>query len=213
MSKILIIGASGGIGAAFVQALADHDVTTLSRSKDGFDVTNPSSVARHLDNMTGVFDLILVTVGVLGVPEKSLGAITAKAMADVFAVNAIGPALILRHVPRILAPQGKVAILSARVGSIGDNKIGGWHSYRASKAALNQIVRGAAIELARTHKGSVCVALHPGTVATAFTAKYAGRHATVPATKTAIDLLSVIENLDAAQTGNFFDYAGKSVPW
>lgn len=213
MEKILIIGASGGIGAAFAQALQDHNVTTLSRSADGFDVTDPQSVAEKMDALSGPFDLILIAIGILGTPEKSLGAIDATAMAKVFAVNTIGPALILGHVPRLLAPQGKVAILSARVGSIGDNKIGGWHSYRASKAALNQIVHGAAIELARTHKGSVCVALHPGTVATDFTAKYAGRHSTVPAHEAAANMLAVIANLDASQTGEFFDFAGKSVPW
>ncbi len=213
MSKVLIIGASGGIGAAFVQALSDNDVTTLSRRADGFDVTDPASVAAQLRALTGPFDLILVAIGVLGVPEKSLGAIDARAMTDVFAVNTIGPALILSHVPRLLSPQGKVAILSARVGSIGDNHIGGWHSYRASKAALNQIIHGAAIELSRTHKGSVCVALHPGTVATDFTAKYAGRHSTVPAEEAAANMLAVIAKLDAKKTGGFFDYAGNPVLW
>ena len=104
-------------------------------------------------------------------------------------------------------------MLSARVGSIGDNAIGGWHSYRASKAALNQIVHGAAIELGRSHKDSIVVSLHPGTVETAFTANYAGRHKTVTAGEAAGNLLGVMGGLTADQSGGFFDYAGKAVPW
>jgi len=158
MENILIIGASGGIGAALATT-AQGNVTALSRAVDGLDVTDPISVDRILGKLDGPFDSIIVAIGVLGTPEKSLSAIDADAMLNVLRVNAVGPALILRHVPRLLAAGGRVAVLSARVGSIGDNAIGGWHSYRASKAALNQIVHGGAIELARTHKGSVCIAL------------------------------------------------------
>lgn len=214
MINTLIIGASGGIGRALAEACpAGREVTTLSRREDGFDVTDPASVERILGGLNGPFDLIIVSLGILGTPEKSLAAIDADAMRDVFAVNTIGPALILRHVPRLLAPAGKVAVLSARVGSIGDNRIGGWHSYRASKAALNQIVHGAAIELARSHKGSVCVALHPGTVATDFTAKYAGKHDMVTPQKAASNLLSVIGTLTASQSGGFYGYDGTEVTW
>ncbi len=185
--RALVIGATGGIGAAVTAQLkADGwDVTGLSRTVDGFDVGNPASVEQCLQGQSGPFDLIFVALGVLaplwGAPEKSLSAIKAEDMAQVYAVNAIGPALILRHAARLLPKDGRgvIATLSARVGSIGDNKIGGWYSYRASKAALNQIVHGAAIELGRSHKKSICVALHPGTVATPFTADYAGRHKTV----------------------------------
>ena len=109
-------------------------------------------------------------------------------MADVFAVNAIGPALILKEVPKLLTKDGVCAVLSARVGSIGDNQIGGWYSYRASKAALNQIVHGAAIEIGRSHKNAKVVALHPGTVETPFTANYAARHKTIPAEEAAANL-------------------------
>ena len=212
MKKNLIIGASGGIGSAMVSA-ANGDVETVSRSADGFDVTDSTSVNSILDGLIGPFDRIVIAVGILGVPEKSLAAIDAQAMLDVMAVNAVGPALILRHMPRLLAPQGRIAVLSARVGSIGDNGVGGWHSYRASKAALNQIVHGAAIELARTHKTSICVALHPGTVATPFTAKYAGRHSTVAPDHAATNLWGVIEGLTPEQTGGFFDFAGADIPW
>ena len=212
MKRILIIGASGGIGAALSVA-ADGEVIGLSRSADGLDVTDAVAVARVLGDVDGVFDRIIIATGALGVPEKSMAAMDAIAMADVFAVNAIGPAMVLREVPRLLAPMGRIAVLSARVGSIGDNRIGGWHSYRASKAALNQIVRGAAIELARTNKGSICVALHPGTVATPFTEKYAGRHRTVSAHEAAANLWRVIEGLLPDQTGGFYDYAGEAIAW
>tara|TARA_R110002051_G_scaffold276092_1_gene337401 strand:- start:1467 stop:2108 length:642 start_codon:yes stop_codon:yes gene_type:complete len=213
MKRVLIIGASGGIGGALAEACTGAEVTTLSRRDDGFDLTDPATVDQQLGALAGPFDEIIVATGMLGTPEKSLGAITSAEMQRLFAVNTIGPALILRHVPRVLAPQGKVAVLSARVGSIGDNQIGGWHSYRASKAALNQIVRGAAIDLSRSHKGSVCVALHPGTVQTEFTANYVGRHKTVPTKEAAKNLLHVINDLTPDQTGGFYDYAGNPVPW
>ena len=219
--RALVIGVTGGIGAAVAAQLrADRwDVTGLSRSVDGFDVGNPASVERCMAAQSGPFDLIFVALGVLaplwGTPEKSLSAIKPEDMAAVYAVNAIGPALILRHAARLLPKdnRGVIATLSARVGSIGDNKIGGWYSYRASKAALNQIVHGAAIELGRSHKSSVCVALHPGTVATPFTADYAGRHATVPPQEAAKNLLGVIAKLTPEDTGGFFDYAGKEIVW
>jgi NAD(P)-dependent dehydrogenase (short-subunit alcohol dehydrogenase family) len=221
MENALIIGASGGIGACVALELEGRGVkvTRLSRKEDGFDVTDPVAVAAQLDALDGPYDLIFVAIGILapqgGAPEKALAAIDGAAMAQVFAVNTIGPALILRHAPRLLARDGSgvVAVLSARVGSIGDNNIGGWHSYRASKAAVNQIIRGAAIELGRSHKGVTCVALHPGTVETPFTADYAGRHKTMPAPDAARHLLAVIDGLTPAQTGQFFDYAGKEVPW
>lgn len=219
--RALVIGASGGIGSAIYTKLHSEgwDVTGLSRSVDGFDVANPASVERGLALQTEPFDLIFVAVGILaplwGTPEKALSAIKPEDMTRVFAVNTIGPALILKHATRLL-PKDKrsvIATLSARVGSIGDNKIGGWHSYRASKAALNQIVHGAAIELGRSHRQSICVSLHPGTVETPFTRDYAGRHKTVPADQAAENLLRVIAELTPEQSGGFYDYAGKEIDW
>lgn len=219
--RALVIGASGGIGSAvFTQLKSDGwNVTGLSRSVDGFDVANVASVERGLALQTGPFDLIFVAVGILaplwGTPEKALAAIKPDEMTRVFAVNTIGPALILRHAARLLPKdkRGVVATLSARVGSIGDNHIGGWHSYRASKAALNQIVHGAAIELGRSHRLSICVSLHPGTVETPFTRNYTGRHKTVPADEAAANLLNVIARLTPEHSGGFYDYAGQEIVW
>ena len=104
-------------------------------------------------------------------------------------------------------------VLSARVGSIGDNRLGGWISYRSAKAAVNQIVHTAAIELARSHPQSICVALHPGTVATPFTEKYLGRHPAVAPVAAAQNLLQVVDDLQPADSGGFFDWAGDPVPW
>ena len=195
------------------------EVVGLSRSGDGFDITDEVSVEAHLATLEGPFDGLIVASGALEIegaePEKSIRAVSARAMADQFAVNAIGPALVLRHAARLLPRKGRsvCAVLTARVGSIGDNKIGGWTSYRAAKAAANQIVHTTAIELARTHKELACVSLHPGTVQTPFTEKYLARHPAVPAAEAALNLLNFMNGLQAAQTGGFFDWSGAEVVW
>ncbi|MBV2359309.1 SDR family NAD(P)-dependent oxidoreductase [Thalassococcus sp. CAU 1522] len=221
MEKALIIGASGGIGGALTKALQARGaaVTGLSRSADGLDVTDEDSVKAALADLTGPYDLIVVASGALEIdgaePEKTLKTLEPKAFLDQIALNALGPALVLKHAIR-LVPRDQPAVfaaLSARVGSIGDNRLGGWYSYRAAKTALNQLMHSAAIELARTHK-QLCVAcLHPGTVATPFTEKYLGRHPAVPPDQAAANLLQVIDGLTPAQTGRFYDWAGKAVPW
>ncbi len=221
MKNALIIGASGGIGAAVARALSERGVivTGLSRSGDGLDVTDEASVETALGALDGPFDLIFVVTGALEIrgaaPEKTLQAVTAQAMADQFAVNCIGPALVLKHSRRLLPREGRsvFAALSARVGSIGDNRLGGWYSYRSAKAALNQMIHTSAIELRRSHRHAICVCLHPGTVATDFTAKYAARHATVPPPEAARNLLAVIEGLRPDDSGQFFDWAGEPVAW
>lgn len=225
--RAVVIGASGGIGAAWAGALGARgaEVIGLSRSRDGLELTDPESVARAAAQTRerlgpgGAADMILVATGALEIagrgPEKTLAALEAEAMAAQFAVNAIGPALLLRHFSPLLPPRGRsvFALLSARVGSIGDNRLGGWISYRAAKAALNQIVRTAAIEIARKRPEAVVVALHPGTVESALTAKYLGRHAAVTPETAAQNLLGVIDGLGAADSGGFFDWRGDRVAW
>jgi len=221
MERALIIGNSGGIGEAMEARLNARGtrVTGLSRSRSGLDMTDPASVEAALTRLDGLFDLIFVATGQLAGaghrPEKSIAEVTAEALVDQFRVNAAGPMLVLKHALRLLPRDAAsvFAVLSARVGSIGDNRIGGWHSYRASKAALNMLIHGAAIELARTHRQACAVCLHPGTVATRFTADYAGRHKTVAPGEAAGDLLRVIDGLTPAHSGRFFDYAGKEIPW
>lgn len=221
MTQALVIGASGGIGRAVAQVWTAQGlhVTGLSRSGTGFDLRDPGGARAALAALGGPFDRVFVATGVLAQdgarPEKALGEIDAAAMADVLAVNTIGTAVILSALPQLLPKErpASVGVLTARVGSIGDNHIGGWHSYRASKAAANMLVRGAAIELARTHKLACLVALHPGTVETEFTAAYRGRHAMVSAADAAENLTGLMARLGPDQTGTFYDYAGKEVPW
>lgn len=219
--RVLVIGASGGIGAALARAAVARgdDVQGLSRSKDGLDVTDEASVAAHLAALKGDFDVVIVATGALMIsgqgPEKSLRGLDPAAMAAQFALNAIGPALVLKHAARLL-PRDRRAVfvaLSARVGSIGDNRAGGWYAYRAAKAALNQIVRTGAVELARSHSQLACVVLHPGTVQTPLTAKYLGRHPAVTPDQAATNLWAVIDGLTARDTGRFFDAAGTTVAW
>lgn len=221
MKNTLILGASGGIGSAVTRACAARGdrITGLSRSADGFDITDETSVAENLRAAPGPFDLVFVATGALEIngsePEKTIRSIRAGAMLDQFVLNAVGPALVLSHAADLLPRDtpSVLAVLSARVGSIGDNKLGGWISYRSAKAAVNQVVRTASIELARTHPKTAIVALHPGTVQTAFTEKYLGRHPSVPADEAAQNLLGVIDGLSAENTGRFYDWAGKEVPW
>lgn len=221
MERALIIGESGGIGSAMKAALATRgvDVIGLSRSGDGLDVTSEASVAAALGALQGEFDLIFVATGALEIngfePEKTIKSLEPEALLAQFKLNTLGPAMVLKHAVRLIRRDRRsvVAVLSARVGSIGDNGLGGWYSYRTSKAAVNQIVHTAAIEIGRSHKQSVVVSLHPGTVQTKFTEKYVGRHSSVPADEAAENLLRVIDGLSVEQSGGFFDWAGKEVPW
>jgi NAD(P)-dependent dehydrogenase (short-subunit alcohol dehydrogenase family) len=219
--KSLIIGASGGIGAALCDALVARGETVvgLSRSGDGLDITDEASIMRALSGVEGPFDRIVVATGGLEIdgngPEKSYRELDADRLMAQFRLNAMGPALALKHVMPLIPRDGRavLAVLSARVGSIGDNRLGGWHAYRAAKAAVNQIVHGAAIELARTNKQAIAVALHPGTVQTELTRKYVGRHPAVPPPEAAQNLIRVMDGLDVPDTGGFFDWAGKVIPW
>lgn len=177
-------------------------------------------VREHVDRL----DLILNVTGVLhdtttGLsPEKRLQDLNQAHLAQSFAINAIGPMLVLRHLHELLPRDRRsvVASLSARVGSIGDNRLGGWYGYRASKAALNQGMRTASIELARRWKQAICVVVHPGTVDTQLSEPFQGR---VPEGKlfdvgrAADQLLDVLDGLDATDTGCFFDWAGEPIVW
>jgi NAD(P)-dependent dehydrogenase (short-subunit alcohol dehydrogenase family) len=220
MENALVIGASGGIGSALSDALEARGttVTRLSRRMNGLDITDEQSVVSCIGSLDGAYDSIIIASGILSPenegPEKTLNAIDPQVMAKVFASNAIGPALILKHVQHLIPRDRRcvIGILTARVGSIGDNQLGGWYSYRAAKAAANQIIRTASIEIRRKRKQAVVLALHPGTVATPFTSNYPG-HKKVPPQEAAQNLLSVMDQITPAETGSFFDWAGKPIPW
>lgn len=223
----VVIGATGGIGAALVRALERcgrfDTVIGLSRgSTPAIDILDEQSIAdsaRSVGEM-GRVRLIIDATGLLHdasmVPEKRLADIDPAVMARAFAINAIGPMLVMKHFLPFLPrdARGVFATLSARVGSIGDNRLGGWYSYRASKAALNQGVHTAAIELARRAPHAVCVALHPGTVDTPLTRGFAKTGLEVQAPDVAAErLLAVIEGLGPSDSGGFFDHRGAPIPW
>lgn len=219
--RALVIGASGGIGGAMTAALAARgaEVLGLSRRADGLDLYDEATVAAVLGRLEGPFELIFVATGALELdgrgPEKSLRQIDAAALAAQFALNAIGPLLVLKHALALM-PRNRRAVfaaLSARVGSIGDNRAGGWYGYRAAKAALNQYLRTASVEVARTHPQAIVTALHPGTVATPLTEGYRGRRPALSPAEAAAALLSVIEGLAPGDTGSFFDWRGERVEW
>ena len=232
--RAAVFGASGGVGQALVAAL-QRDPRCAGvhagsrRPQDGADNAKVSSFAFDLEDEAsiaaasetiGAPDLVIVATGRLqgpGLsPEKSLRAIESASLQQAFAINAIGPAMIARHVlPRLPRTRRTLfAALSAKVGSISDNRLGGWHSYRASKAALNMLIRTIAIELARTHPETVCVALHPGTVDTPlskpFQAGVASERLFSPETS-ANHLLSVLDNLRPENSGRLFGWDGQEI--
>lgn len=227
-SLAVVIGASGGIGAAVLARLqADvrfTQVTGLSRSTSpALDLRDEASIracAQHIVSLAQPVRLVVNATGALhgdGMqPEKSWQQLSALQLAQAFAVNAIGPALVMKHFLPLLPKEGKAvfASLSAKVGSIGDNRLGGWYSYRASKAALNQLVHTAAIELRRRAPEAVCVVLHPGTVATDLSSPFAktGLDVQTPA-ESANRMLRVIDGLTAKDSGGFFNHDGSELPW
>ncbi|MEJ8307604.1 SDR family NAD(P)-dependent oxidoreductase [Agrobacterium larrymoorei] len=221
--RALVIGSSGGIGSAIVRALEADDncsqVIGLSRSTDGLDITDEASVEDAVRQLDGEFQLIFCATGALTIdgigPEKALKQLSPDAMMRQFALNALGPALVLKHFGGRLPKRerGLMAFLSARVGSISDNHLGGWISYRASKAALNQIIRTASIELGRTHPLSVLAALHPGTVATALTDDYSSGRERFRPEDSASKMLAVLDGLQTQDSGAFFAYDGSRIDW
>lgn len=211
----IVIGASGGIGGAMMRAIPGP-VIGLSRSSDPpIDLLDEDSIARAAAQMPPP-SLVLVATGALHAPEKSFRALDPTAMARAFAINAIGPALVAKHFLPLLPKRGRsvFAVLSAKVGSIGDNHLGGWYSYRAAKAALNQILHTAAIELRRTHPDAICVALHPGTVDTPLSQGFAktGLEVQTP-DAAAARLLALIDGLGPEHSGQFLDRGGQILPW
>ena len=238
--NVAIVGANGGIGRAFAENIGRCDqvsqVIALSRSDPGPGVTkcawHPIDIEREqtIEAAAGAIraqgkamHLVIVATGILhaeGIlhPEKTWRALNAASLEKAFRINTIGPALVAKHFLPLLARQRKsaLAVLSARVGSISDNRLGGWYAYRASKAALNMLVRTLAIELKRSNPDALCVALHPGTVDSRLSKPF---QSNVPEGKlfspdvAARHLVSVINGLGPGQSGRLFAWDGAEVPF
>ena len=234
-----VIGASGGIGAALVDALTTHPrvdrvfafarrpehapAAVATTALDLCDEPSIAGAAALVEAEQKRLDLVIVATGVLHdgdglAPEKTWRHLEAEALARSFAVNTIGPALVAKHFLPLLARDRKAAFaaLSARVGSIEDNRIGGWYGYRSSKAALNMMLRTLAIELGRRNPGALCVGLHPGTVDTALSAPFQSgvpEHKLFAPTRAAERLLAVLDGLEASDSGGLFAWDGARIPF
>ena len=231
-----VFGASGGIGKALAEGLAARGVVKIHAGARGgasphgegvepfcFDYDDPSSIADAVERMReNPPTLVIVATGVLTLgdgsgPEKSLKQIEPEVMARTLMLNTVGPALVAKHMLPLFPRDRRsvFAALSARVGSISDNRLGGWHSYRASKAALNMLIRNYAIELGRTHEQATVVGLHPGTVDTRLSEPFQGN---VPdgqlftPERSANHLLDVISALTPTDSGKCFDWKGEEIP-
>jgi len=224
----VVIGATGSIGAALMAALQLEgmfaQVIGLSRRStpalDLLDEASIESAAKYVAALGLDIRLVIDATGELHsqgfMPEKTWQKIDPEHMARSFAINAIGPALLMKHFLPKLPRQGKAAFvsLSAKVGSIGDNRLGGWYSYRASKAALNQLVHTAAIELRRSHSHAICVVVHPGTIEGHLSSPFVKFGIIVKSPKEGTaSLLTTINLLSENDSGEFFNQFGDILPW
>jgi len=220
--RALVFGASGGIGQAFSRflenKLGSENVVKISRSFDGFEISDEEKIFKLSESIEGSFNLVINATGVLQTteegPEKTINVVKQKSMIDMMTINAIGPALLLKNFSKKL-DKTKFSVfvnLSARVGSITDNRLGGWISYRSSKAALNQIIKTSSIEINRRNKNAICVGLHPGTVKTRFTEKFQNTTETISPDESVKMMMNVVENLSVDDNGYCFAYDGKVIP-
>jgi NAD(P)-dependent dehydrogenase (short-subunit alcohol dehydrogenase family) len=242
--RILLIGGSGGIAEALasqlLQPTSENEVHIVSRSQppetttsaptccvpvwykiNSLDETQVKSLVEQWKNADIRFDRVISTVGILhgeGIkPEKRLEDIDIQSMQQVFHVNTLANAQWLKYAPQIVnRTRSAWVVLSARVGSISDNRLGGWYAYRASKAALNMLIKTASVEFKRRLPNTVLVAYHPGTVDTQLSKPF---QANVKPGKlftaqfTAEQLLSLLENLSVDQNPHYLDWQGKTIPW
>lgn len=226
----VVFGATGGIGAAVADALETDsrydDVIRFSRSVDSpvrVDLTSEASIetAAAWMKSEGISpSMIFVATGLLHEaergPEKSLRQLDADWLMQNYQVNAIGPTLIAKYFLPLMARNETIrfAALSARVGSISDNRLGGWYGYRASKAALNMMIRNLSIEWSRKNDRSIIVALHPGTVDTALSVPFQGNvspEKLFDSGRAARQLLAVLEALEPADSGKIFAWDGREI--
>ncbi len=234
--RALVIGARGAIGSAFMQHLqADPRCAGVQglhrRSQPAIDLDDEGSIEAAAANVAAnlahgpALHLLIVATGVLHapgsgdraelMPEKRLGQLGQASLEAMFRINTIGPALVLRHFTPLLHRQQRsvLAVLSAKVGSIEDNRLGGWYGYRASKAALNMLLKSAAIEVRRTHPVASLVALHPGTVKSALSRPFRGDEIGREPALAAAQMLQALDGVDAQDSGVFLAYDGQRLPW
>lgn len=221
--RALVIGSTGAIGHAFVDALRGDprcaEVVPLSRQHPlPWDLRSEVGLAELGTTLQGPFQLVVDATGALTIdgrgPEKRLADLEGAALTASLQVNAIGPLLLMRHLSPLLA-RGERAVwakLSARVGSIDDNRKGGWYGYRMAKAALNQGLQTAAIELARQRPALVVAALQPGTVSSALSRPFVGDGGT-SAADAVTGLLAALDRLEPTGRAHFVDHAGQNIPW
>ena len=223
--RALVIGSSGTIGSAFMELLENEptclEVMGIHRnSQNPIDYQDLASIEAAAQGLAekAPFQLIINTIGILHssdwMPEKKLGDLNPAQLQALMQVNAIGPGLTIKSFSKLLDPAGSVmASLSAKVGSIEDNRLGGWYSYRASKAALNMLIKTAAIELARTKPNVALIALHPGTVNSRLSQPFKGQQIGRPPLDAAQDMLNVLLSADQEDSGTFISYSGERLPW
>lgn len=222
----LVIGATGSIGSAFVRVLqrdasCSHVVELSRQSVPPLNLESEQSIAEAAQSVAqyGPFARIIDATGALTLdgqgPEKSLNALNADHMMRSFQINAIGPALVMKHFMPLLDGKSRAiyAKLSARVGSIGDNKKGGWYGYRSSKAALNMLLQCAAIETLRKKPEALFVALQPGTVASALTTPFVRQEDCLVPEEAVCAMLRAMDALKVTAGAQFIDYAGQPIPW
>jgi NAD(P)-dependent dehydrogenase (short-subunit alcohol dehydrogenase family) len=221
----LVIGSSGTIGSAFMDLLKNNPscsgvVGIHRQSEYSLDYQDPASIESCANALAaaGPFQLIINAIGVLHsqdwMPEKKLDDLNAEQLSELFKINTIGPALTIRHFSKLLDPQHAIMVsLSAKVGSIEDNRLGGWYSYRASKAALNMLIKTASIELARTKPKVALIAMHPGTVNSRLSKPFRGEQIGRAPQDAVADMFQVIQNLQLTDSGSFLTYSGEKLPW
>jgi NAD(P)-dependent dehydrogenase (short-subunit alcohol dehydrogenase family) len=220
--RVVVVGASGGIGRALAEAAEARGADVIRLSRPVIDVDDEATLAAAAEAAGEGLSHVIVASGLLHReaqgPERDWRQISADWMLESFRVNTVLPALVAKHfLPRLRREAPSLfAVLTARVGSIGDNRLGGWHSYRASKAAANQLVRTLSVELGRKNPGAAIVALHPGTVDTGmsrpFQRNVAAEKLFTPA-QAAAQLWAVMDGLGAADSGSFRAWDGAEIPW
>lgn len=221
----LVIGASGMIGSSFVKLLESNPacskVVGIHRNSDhAIDYHRPETIESSAKSLSehSPFQLIINTIGALHsdhwMPEKRLEDLSQDQLAEMFNINTIGPSLTIKYFSKLLDPNhGVMATLSAKVGSIEDNRLGGWYSYRASKAALNMIIKTASIEFARTKPNMALIALHPGTVNSRLSQPFRGQQIGRDPLEAVSDMFQVLEKVNKEDSGSFLTYSGEKLPW